>query len=99
MPAPATRPSAKTHAQIITLVNDNSSSGRGFAIAGSISPAGRAVCNFVQTPRVVPAHGVAGWTAGEDPVWKKPLLVIYIVQAAIGAAVGWTIPWIMWFQS
>jgi len=32
-------------------------------------------------------------------VWKKPLLVIYIAQAAIGAAVGWTIPWIMWFQS
>jgi hypothetical protein len=40
-----------------------------------------------------------GWATGEDdPVWK-PLLVIYIVQAAIGAAGGWTIPWIMWFQS
>jgi hypothetical protein len=31
-------------------------------------------------------------------VWES-LLVIYIVQAAIGAAVGWIIPWIIWFQS
>jgi hypothetical protein len=27
-------------------------------------------------------------------MWKKPLLVFYIVQAAIGAWVGWIIPWI-----
>ncbi len=32
-------------------------------------------------------------------MWKKPLLVFYFLQAAIGAAVGWIIPWIMWFQS
>jgi hypothetical protein len=30
--------------------------------------------------------------------WKL-LLAFYIAQAAIGVAIGFTIPWIVWFQS
>jgi hypothetical protein len=35
-PAPTSRPSTKRHAQMITLNTDNSSLGRGFAMAGNV---------------------------------------------------------------
>jgi hypothetical protein len=33
------------------------------------------------------------------PAWKKMLLAFYIAQAALGAAIGLAVPWIVWFQS
>jgi hypothetical protein len=38
-------------------------------------------------------------TPVRTPAWKKMLLAFYIAQAALGAAIGLAVPWIVWFQS